>query len=88
MNLEIFDERKCTLGEGPTSSGTSNNNIMWVDIIGKKILTRDLVSGITSEKLFEEEVGFALPGQDAGVVIGLASGAKFVTSDGHEFNLP
>lgn len=88
MNLEIFDDRKCTLGEGPTSSGASNNNIMWVDIIGKKILTRDLASGITSEKLFDEEVGFALPGEDAGVVIGLASGAKFVTTDGREFNLP
>jgi gluconolactonase len=88
MKLEVFDERRCTLGEGPTSSGNSNNHIMWVDIIGKKILTKDLITGKTTEQIFDEEVGFALPGVDSGVVIGFASGAKFVDKNGQEFELP
>lgn len=88
MSLEVFDERKCTLGEGPTSSGPSNNHIMWVDIMGKKLLTKDLSSGKTTEQSSSEEIGFALPGEDSGLVLGYASGAKFVTKDGQEFDLP
>lgn len=88
MNLEIFDERICLLGEGPTSSGQANNAIMWVDIIGKKILTRDFFSGITTEELFHEEVGFALPGQDSSVVIGFASGIKYISPNRPELSLP
>lgn len=88
MKIEIFDDRRCTLGEGPTSSGDSNSQIMWVDIIGKKILTRDILTGQITEKSTAEEVGFALPGEDSGVVVGYASGAKFITSGGAEINLP
>lgn len=88
MKLEVFDERRCTLGEGPTSSGNSNSKIMWVDIIGKKILTKDILTGVTSVRSTHEEVGFALPGEASSVVIGYASGAKYVTNSGEEIDLP
>lgn len=88
MQIEIFDHRRCTLGEGPTSSGGSNSQVMWVDIIGKKILTKDILTGQTTEESTEEEVGFALPGEESGVVVGYASGAKFVTASGTSIDLP
>lgn len=88
MDLEVFDERRCTIGEGPTSSGFLNNHIMWVDIIGKKLYSKDASSGDTAEQSATEEICFALPGEDSGVVLGYASGAKFVASDGREFALP
>lgn len=88
MSLEIFDERKCLLGEGPTSGGKSNSKVMWVDIIGQKLLTKSLVSGETTEQSFNEQIGFALPGEDDGIVIGLASGAKFVSKNNDEIDLP
>lgn len=88
MDVEVFDERRCTLGEGPTSSGLSNNHIMWVDILGKKLYAKNAATGETTVKLTSEEIGFALPGDDGGVVLGYASGAKFAASDGREFALP
>jgi sugar lactone lactonase YvrE len=88
MKIEIFDDRRCTLGEGPTSSGDSNSRIMWVDIIGKRILSKDILTGQVTEKSTNEEVGFALPGEGSGVVVGYASGAKFITDNGGEFDLP
>lgn len=88
MKLEVFDERRCALGEGPTSSGLSNNRITWVDIIGKSVLSRDVSTGQTSQQSFNEEICFALPGADSGVVLGYASGAKFKTKDEHEVDLP
>lgn len=88
MNVEVFDERRCTLGEGPTSSGDFYSHIMWVDIIGKKILTKNALSSEAGETLCEEEVGFALPSEAHGTVIGYASGAKFINEAGDERSLP
>jgi sugar lactone lactonase YvrE len=88
MDLEVFDERRCTLGEGPTSSRLANSHIMWVDILGKKLYSKNASSGETTEQSSTEEIGFALPGEDSGVVLGYASGAKFVASDGRESSLP
>jgi hypothetical protein len=31
--VEVFDDRRCWLGEGPTATGTNNNHVQWVDIL-------------------------------------------------------
>jgi len=36
----IFDDRRCTLGEGPLWHPT-RHQLFWFDIIGKRLLTRD-----------------------------------------------
>ena len=38
ISVEVFDERKCHLGEGPTSSGTGNNHVMWVNILENQVM--------------------------------------------------
>jgi sugar lactone lactonase YvrE len=49
LAAELFDERQCTLGEGPVSSGSSHAQVEWVDIEGKKVLSRNIETGQSSE---------------------------------------
>lgn len=37
-NLRVFDSRSCNVGEGPIALGLMNNEVWWVDILGKKVL--------------------------------------------------
>ena len=32
INLEIWDERACHVGEGPVAIGANNSEVLWVDI--------------------------------------------------------
>ncbi|MDP1852497.1 MAG: SMP-30/gluconolactonase/LRE family protein [Candidatus Planktophila sp.] len=88
MNIEIFDERRCVLGEGPTSSGQTNNHVMWIDILSFKVLWRDIISGEFGSFETPAEVGFALPRKNFGVVVGHSSGATLRDIDGTESPLP
>ena len=60
LPLEIFDKRQCILGEGPVSSGANHSDIQWVDIEGKKVLSRNLESGQASEYEVAEHIGLSL----------------------------
>lgn len=40
MSIEIFDDRACTLGEGPLWHPT-RKQLFWFDITGQRLLTRD-----------------------------------------------
>lgn len=40
MNIEVFDTRRCQLGEGPLWHPT-RKQLFWCDITGKRLLTRD-----------------------------------------------
>lgn len=82
MQVEIFDERICALGEGPAAFGEHNNEISWVDITGSRVLTRDLVTGIADEFSTGEPVGFAIPRSAGGYVLGTDSGPVIRNIDG------
>lgn len=82
MRVEIFDERICGLGEGPSAVGTHNNKISWVDITGSRVLTRNLLTGLADEFPTGEPVGFAIPRTTAGYVLGTDSGPVLRDSDG------
>lgn len=84
MEIDIFDERRCILGEGPTSSGPENNLVMWVDILGHKVLWKDIITQKIGSFDTTAEVGFCLPRTDGGQIVGHASGATLRDKNGSE----
>ena len=49
ISVEVFDDRRCWLGEGPTATGENNNHVQWVDILNGKVLSKNLETSKTSE---------------------------------------
>jgi sugar lactone lactonase YvrE len=49
ISVEVFDDRRCWLGEGPTASGENNNHVQWVDILNGKVLSKNFETSKTSE---------------------------------------
>lgn len=82
MQVEIFDERICSLGEGPCATGAFNSEVSWVDIMGSRVLTRNLKTNETSEFPTGENVGFAIPRTSGGYVLGTNSGPILRDKDG------
>lgn len=88
ISVDIFDDRKCFLGEGPTSSGPGNNHVMWVNILEKQVLWRNLASGETGSYDTTEHVSFAIPRTKGGEVLGTVSGPVLRDPDGTIHQLP
>jgi sugar lactone lactonase YvrE len=86
--VEVFDERKCYLGEGPTSSGPGNNHVMWVNILENQVMWRNLETGVTGGYETSEHVSFAIPRTQGGEVLGTVSGPILRDSDGTIHQLP
>ena len=83
LSVELFDERQCTLGEGPVSFGATNEEVQWVDIEGKKVLSRNLASGHIDEYSVTELIGFVIPTESGKSLLGTTSGP--VLYDGKDF---
>ena len=64
INLQLWDERACHVGEGPVAIGPNNSDVLWVDIYGKKVHRRNLETGKTSSYEMPEEVSFVIPAVD------------------------
>lgn len=88
MDYEVFDERRCSLGEGPSASGVDWQLITWVDVLGKRVLTRDLGTGVQSEVQTAQHVSFAIPREQGGYVLGLADGPVLFNAGSSILNLP
>ena len=84
MNIEIFDRRKCQLGEGPTSRGVGNSEITWVDILGQQVLTRNLDTAVSGSFATRDQVGFALPARNSGLVLGIGAEILLLAESGGE----
>jgi sugar lactone lactonase YvrE len=82
LSVEIFDQRRCLLGEGPTVTGVKNNRVQWVDILQSKVLWRDLDSGEIGEYSTPEVVSFAIPRKSGGDVLGMVGGPHLRNLDG------
>jgi sugar lactone lactonase YvrE len=85
---EIYDRRRCILGESPTSYGAKNEQVMWVDILGGKVLFSDLSTSSMGEFLTNEHISFVIPRQEGGEVLGTRSGPILRDFDGNLSNLP
>lgn len=87
-SLRLFDERACNVGEGPFSMGIENNEVWWVDVLGKKIFSRNIGNHSTSEKDFQEDVSFLIPCTDGDFIAGTANGPVRISRDGTTSSLP
>jgi len=88
ISAEVFDERKCHLGEGPTSSGPGNNHVMWVNILESQVMWRNLETGLTGGYDTAEHVSFAIPRTQGGEVLGTVNGPVLRDPDGTIHQLP
>ena len=88
MKAIVFDGRRNILGEGPTATGPLNELITWVDLYGKKVRSRHLISGAVTEYETAEDVGFAIPRKSGGEIIGTANGPLLRDADGALHELP
>lgn len=73
MKLEVFDERRCVLGEGPVSTGPNHLEIKWVDILGQRVLSRNLETCQTEELYPQEDVSFVIPRENGEDFLGISS---------------
>ena len=83
LSVELFDERQCTLGEGPVSSGSSHSDVQWVDIEARKVLSRNLETDEFKEYSVPELIGFVIPTETGRSLLGTTSGP--VLYDGKKF---
>lgn len=88
MKATVFDDRRNILGEGPTATGPTNDLIAWVDLYGKKVRSRHLITGAITEYETAEDVGFAIPRKSGGEIIGTANGPLLRDVDGTLHKLP
>lgn len=87
-SLRIFDQRPCNVGEGPIAIGLMNNEIWWVDILGKKVLSKNLVNESHKEITFPEDVSFVIPCTNSDFIVGTASGPLRINREGNATKLP
>ena len=83
MKPQVWDTRKCHVGEGPVASGTDHNKIYWVDILNDRVLWRDLDTDASGEIGTSENVSFVLPRTNGGLILGTAHGpvARDITGE-------
>ncbi len=80
MKAQIFDDRSCTLGEGPLWH-PARKQLFWFDIIERKLMTRDDTG--PHEWTFDEYVSAAGWVDDTTLLIASASGLwRFDLTDG------
>lgn len=79
--MDIFDDRVCKLGEGPYYDDRTGR-AGWVDVVGRRVLWRDVESGDTGEIPAPSEVSAAVPRTNGGLVLLLAEGPVLADPDG------
>jgi sugar lactone lactonase YvrE len=88
ISVEVFDNRRNQLGEGPTSSGVKNNHVQWCDIYGQLVRWRDISTGEFGEYKTAEPVGFQIPRTTGGEILGTANGPILRDKDGTSHAMP
>ena len=69
-SLEVFNHQRLVLGEGPISFGINNENVAWVDILGRKVVQQNLVSHESSTLEIDSHVSFVIPQDNGGFLLG------------------
>lgn len=88
MKPVVWDSRKCHVGEGPVATGAHYSKIYWVDILGNKVLWRDLISNESGAITTSENISFVLPRIDGGLILGNANGPDLLEISGITKRLP
>jgi len=79
--VEVFDDRRCRLGEGPHYDERTDR-VVWVDILGRRVLWRDLGSTERGDLPVDGHVGAAVPRDNGGLVLCLPDGPALLDPDG------
>jgi sugar lactone lactonase YvrE len=79
--MDVFDGRVCALGEGPWYD-EQTDRAYWVDILGSRVLWRELGTGATGELPTPGHVGAAVPRASGGLVLCLPDGPVLWDPDG------
>ena len=87
-DLKIWDDRPCHVGEGPVAIGKNNEEVLWVDIYGKNVHSRNLETGATSTYSMPEDTSFVIPCVDGSHLLGTANGPVRRAKDGTVTPLP
>jgi sugar lactone lactonase YvrE len=77
--LEVFDDRACSLGEGPHYDERADR-VVWVDILRSRVLWRHL-DGRQGEREVPGHVGAAVPRAGGGLVLCLPAGPVLAGPD-------
>jgi sugar lactone lactonase YvrE len=85
MKAEVWDARRCVLGEGPVVRGSE---VFWVDILGKRVLSRNIESEQITEFDTHDHVSFVLPRAGGELMLGIADGPYLRDVDGALYRLP
>jgi len=88
MRAEVWDSRRCKLGEGPISINTDNEMVLWVDITGQKVLWKGIRTGESGERFFGVDTSFVIPCKDGCLVIGTSDGPTLLDQEGNFQALP
>ncbi|HEY7224822.1 MAG TPA: SMP-30/gluconolactonase/LRE family protein [Micromonosporaceae bacterium] len=78
--MEIFDSRASGLAEAPWYDERTGR-VGWVDIVGARVLWRDLGTGATGEQATSDQVSAAVPRSNGGLVLLLATGPVLADPD-------
>jgi sugar lactone lactonase YvrE len=79
--VHVFDERPCLTGEGPVWDG-SNLRVVWVDVLGSRVLWRSLSEGTIGECDMPSHVGAVLPTVSSDWLVFLQDGVYLTRLDG------
>ena len=71
--VEIFDDRRCRLGEGPCYDDRTDR-VWWVDILGRRLLWRTFATDEAGELHLPEHVGAVVPDRSDGLIVCLPAG--------------
>lgn len=79
--VSVFDSRVCRLGEGPHYDERTGW-VVWVDILGSRVVWRDMAGAEVGESATAGHVGAAVPRRDGGLVLCLPDGPVLADADG------
>jgi sugar lactone lactonase YvrE len=79
--VEIFDDRVCTLGEGPAYDDRTGR-AYWVDVRGHRVLWRHPRTGDTGELATPADVSAVIPRENGGLVLLLPTGPTLTDAAG------
>jgi sugar lactone lactonase YvrE len=79
--MDIFDDRVCSLGEGPYYDDRTGR-AGWVDVRGHRVLWRDMATDEIGEIGLPDEISAVVPRANGGFVFLLPEGPTLLDPDG------
>ena len=81
MNLEVFNETRCIVGEGPVWD-SENNQLLSLDIRGQFILKTDYETGNTQKVSLPQRIGCFALAESGDIIAGLTDGVYRIDKSG------